>query len=65
MHWLYVLLAALGIGILIWIQVRYYRANPEAYSKQNFAKTARTLGIVALCLILFVYVLVLLTRSSG
>lgn len=64
MHFLYLLLAVLVVGVLIWWQVKYYRANPQAYSKQNFAKTARTLGILAIALIAFVTVLVWLTRTG-
>ncbi len=62
MHTFLIIIAIIAIPLLIWLQVRFYKANKEAYSKPNIIKSMRTLGILALILILFVWLLVMISK---
>jgi len=60
--WEKVLYALLAVFI-IWYLFRFIRSNPNAFSKENFGKGARTLGILALLLIGFIGLCVMLLRG--
>jgi len=47
----------------IWILWRYYRLNPQAFSKHNFSKSFFTMGILALILIVFIFLCILFLRA--
>lgn len=59
----YQLLFFIGAGLLLWMVYRQYKQHPSQFSLENFNKTAVTLGILALGLVLFIWVLVLMLRS--
>ncbi len=63
MNTLYQVLAIVGAVFLIWWLYRGIKGNPEAFSKQNFSKSFYTMGLLALGLIAFVYLLVLMVKS--
>lgn len=50
--------------VLAWMSYRYVRGNPEAFSRANLSKSATTLGILALFLIAFIWLLVLFLRQG-
>lgn len=54
------LLLAIGIGWLLWRQVK---GSPQAFSKDNLNKSFWTLGLLALFLIVFIAFLVMLVRT--
>ena len=51
---------ALVIGFFTWMLVRYIRENPFMLTRENFTKTAKTLGFLALLLIGVVWFCVVL-----
>ena len=48
---------------LIWWLYKGIKSNPEAFSKKNFSKSFMTMGLLALGLMAFVYILVLIVQS--
>lgn len=56
------ILTIIVIALLIWWLFRYVRQNPSAFSAENLNQGFRTMGILALILILFVSFLVFLVR---
>lgn len=61
MSWQPILLF-IGGALLLWMVYRSIKNNPAAYSKENISKSFFTMGILALALIAFVYMLVLLVK---
>ncbi len=59
-----ILLVALGIAI-VFILYRSIRTQPDKFSKENLNKSAYTMGLLAIGLIVFVAFLVIMLRSSG
>ena len=57
-----VLFYMLGMLLAGWLVYRQVRSNPLIFSKENFAKSGVTLGVLALMLIAFIALLVLLLR---
>jgi hypothetical protein len=58
-------LAAIVVaGLLVWLVFRYVRHNPQAFNKQNMAKSFSTMGILALLLIGFVAFCIMLLNSG-
>ncbi len=53
-----ILLLIVGAALLGWLLFRQIRHHPEAFSKENLSKSFYVLGILALLLIVFVWVLV-------
>ena len=60
---IYQILAILGAAFIIWWLHRSIKANPEAFSKDNFSKSFTTMGLLAIGLILFVFILIQLVKS--
>jgi uncharacterized membrane-anchored protein len=57
-------IAMLLAGLFMaWVAYRYIRYDKAAFSKENFSKTATTLGLLAIFLIAFIWVLVLFLRN--
>ena len=56
------ILAALGIGLLVWMLYRGIRGNPEAFSKNNLNQSFWTLGVLTLILMGVIGVVVILLR---
>ena len=50
-------------GMLIWLLYRSYQHKPDNFSKENIGKSLNVLGILALCLILFIWLLVLYLKQ--
>lgn len=48
------IVAIIVAGIFIYLLIRMVRHQPQAFSKENFSKSAFTLGILALILIVVV-----------
>lgn len=53
----------IGAALMGWLLYRQIRGNPQAFSKENLNKSLFTLGILALGLIFFIWMLVLLLRA--
>lgn len=45
-----------------WLVYRQVKGNPGAFSRENMGKSVYTLGVLALILIAFVWLLILLVR---
>lgn len=56
------ILIALGVVALLFVLYRGVKGNKEAYSSENMTKSLRTLGILALLLIVLVAFAVLALR---
>lgn len=56
------ILAILGAFFIAWILYKSIKHNPQMYSKENFSKSLTSMGVLALGLIAFVYLLVLMVR---
>lgn len=63
MQTLYQILGIFGACFIIWILYKSIKGNPEAFSKENFSKSFTTMGLLAIGLIGFVYVLVLMVKA--
>ncbi len=57
------LLAALAVGLLIWLFFWTKKRNPEMFSRENFGKSFGAMGVLTLVLIVFVALLALLARG--
>lgn len=64
METLYNLLAIAGAIFIIWFLYRGIKGNPDAFSKVNLSKSFTTMGLLALGLMVFVYLLVLLLQTG-
>lgn len=57
-------LIGIGLAVLIgWFIMRLIRHNPTAFSKANFSKSLRTLGLLALFLIVIIFVAVSIVKK--
>jgi hypothetical protein len=56
-------LAILGACFIAWILYKSIKHNPQAYSKENFSKSLTTMGLLALGLIAFVYLLIMMVKN--
>ncbi len=45
------LLYLVAAGLMAWLAMRTIRANPQAFTSENFFKSGYTLGVLALILI--------------
>lgn len=52
------LLFLAGCGFGVWLIIQSVRRHPESFSKENFGKSAHTMGLLALALIAFVAFLI-------
>ena len=41
-------------AVFVWWGYRYYKTNPEAFSRENVGKSFGTMGILAILLIAFI-----------
>lgn len=55
--------AVLIAAFIIWLLFRYVKSNPQALSKENFAKSGLTMALLALGLIGFVAFLIMLVNG--
>lgn len=62
MEWMQILFFV-GAALLLWMVYRTYKAQPGQFSKENIGKSLNTLGILALALILFIWLLVLMLKQ--
>lgn len=56
------LLLVIGALLLGWLLFRQIRGNPQAFSRENWGKSLYVLGILALLLIVFIWLLVVLLK---
>lgn len=59
-----ILFYTLFASLAAWILYQKVRHNPDLFSKDNFSKTASTLGFLALSLIAFMIVCVWLLKQQ-
>lgn len=53
---------AIGAVLMLWMVYRGIKHSPEAFSKANLSKSFYTLGLLAVGLIAFIYILVQLLK---
>ena len=63
MQTLYQILALLGAAGIIWLLYRSIKGRPEVFSSARLSASFRTMGILGLILIVFVGILVLITKK--
>jgi hypothetical protein len=59
----YQILAILLVGLAIFLIYRTIKNQPQLFTKQNFTKTASTMGFLALFLIVLVAFLVVMVNN--
>ncbi|MDF1758729.1 MAG: hypothetical protein P1U74_10610 [Legionellaceae bacterium] len=64
MQTFYQVLGFIGILLIAWILYRGVKGRPELFSRENISKSFSSMGFLAIILIVFVWLLVLLVRSS-
>ena len=64
METLYQLLGLVGAGFIVWILYRTIKGRPEQFSRENLAKSFSSMGVLALLLIGFVFLLIMLVRHT-
>ena len=64
METLYQILGLAGAGLIIYLLYRTVKGKPEMFSKENLNKSFLTMGILAVGLIVFVGILILITRNT-
>lgn len=57
------ILAIIIVALLAWFLYRYVSHNPQQFSSENLSKGFRTLGLLALVLIVVVGFLIMMSRS--
>ena len=62
MNTVFQILAILGACFIAWVLYKSIKHNPQMYSKENFSKSVTSMGLLALGLIAFVYLLVLMVK---
>ena len=62
MQTLYQLLAIIGAGLIILLLYRTVKGRPELFSREYLSKSFWTMGILAIGLIIFVALLILISR---
>lgn len=63
MESLYSILAIIGAGLLVWYTYRTVRSRPESFRGESMQHSLKTMGLLALALILFVGFLVLMLKA--
>lgn len=63
METLYQLLALVGAGLLVWYTYRTVSNRPEAFRGASMQQSLKTMGLLAIALILFVAFLVLMLKA--
>jgi hypothetical protein len=64
MEMLYQVLGLVGAGIIVWYLYRVIKSRPDQFSRDKLNHSFRSMGILAVLLILFVSFLVLVVRHS-
>jgi hypothetical protein len=62
MQTLYQILGIFSAGLIVWILYRTIKEKPESLSRAHLSQSLRTLGFLAIGLILFTSFLILLIR---
>ena len=65
METFYQLLGLLGAGLIVWFMYRVVKSKPDLFNKNNLNLSFSTMGILALILIVFVFFLVMMVRTTG
>ena len=64
METLYQVLGLVGAGVIVWYLYRVIKSRPDQFSRDKISQSLRSMGILAVVLILFVTFLVFLVRHS-
>ncbi|KTC65318.1 Uncharacterised protein (plasmid) [Legionella adelaidensis] len=64
METLYQVLGLIAAIFIVWFLYRTVKGQPEQFSKNNLNKSFRSMGILAVILIIFVGFLVMLLRNT-
>ena len=62
METLYQILGLIGAGLIVWLLYRSIKGRPEQFSRENLGKSFSTMGLLALLLIGFIFLLVMILR---
>ena len=62
METLYQVLGLVGAALIVWVIYRSIKGRPEQFSRENLTKSFSSMGVLALLLIVFVAVLIFLTK---
>lgn len=57
-----IVLFFIGAALMMWSVYRGIKHNPQAFSKVNLSKSFYTMGLLAVGLIAFIYILILLVK---
>lgn len=57
------LVAVIVAGVFVFFLFRLVKKNPQAFSKENFSKSATTLGLLALFLLAVIFIGIFMLRS--
>lgn len=63
METLYQILGLAAAGLIIFLLYRAIKGRPDQFSKENLTKSFSTMGFLAVGLIVFIAILVMLTRN--
>ena len=58
-----IILYLIGAALMAWLGYRIIKHNPGAFTKQNFGKSAYTLGLLTLMLIAVIAFLVVILKN--
>lgn len=64
MNTLYQVLGLVGAVLIIWLLYRTIKGRPDQFSRENISKSFNSMGILALLLIGFVFLLIVLVRHT-
>ena len=62
METLYQVLGLVGAALIVWVIYRSIKGRPDQFSRENLTKSFSSMGLLALILIVFVALLVFLTK---
>lgn len=62
METLYQVLGLVGAALIVWVIYRSIKGRPEQFSRENLTKSFSSMGVLAVILIVFVALLVFLTK---
>lgn len=60
----YQILGLISAGLILFILYRTIKGRPEQFTKANLNKSFYTMGLLALGLMVFIYLLILIVRST-
>lgn len=64
MNTFYQILGLVGAGLIVWLLYRTIKGRPEQFSRANLSKSFSSMGMLALLLIGFVFLLIILVRHT-